>query len=253
MTLTSGSVSKNLSGMTAPLVSFDIALYSDNSGSVSKSLYATTVALAFGCLQWRFHLISGSAAYGRLGDLWLGRKKTILVSCLLTSATAFLTSLSPNIWVYAILRFATGLVRSGMSICCMVLATESVGRKWRGQVGQYGFLFFTVGFLSVPAIAYPTRTHWRNLYMIMAAFPLVYSIFLLPFASESPRWLLVRGRSEEALDVLKKFARLNGKSLPSNLRLSSPTPPKKMGEGELEILAINSKCRKAEFLIRQAW
>lgn len=154
---------------------------------------------------------------------------------MLTSATAFLTSLSPNVWVYAFLRFANGLVRSGIGICCLVLSTESVGRKWRGQVGQYGFFFFTVGFLSLPAIAYPTRAHWRNLYRIIAALPLFYSIFLLPFVSESPRWLLVKGRNEEALGVLRRFSRLNGKTLPSNIRLLNPSPPKKMGEGELEM------------------
>ncbi|KAK4749021.1 hypothetical protein SAY87_026470 [Trapa incisa] len=163
----------------------------------------------------------GSAAYGRLADAWLGRKRTIMVACVLTSATTILTSFSPNVWVYAFLRLANGLVRSGIGICCLVLSTESVGRKWRGQVGQYGFFFFTAGFLSLPAMAYPTRSNWRNLYRIVAALPLLYSVFLLPLVSESPRWLQVKGRSDEALAVLMHLARLNGKVLPQNLYLSN--------------------------------
>lgn len=164
----------------------------------------------------------GSAAHGRLADTYLGRKKTVLLSCLLTFVTSFLTSLSPNIWVYAFLRFSNGFARSGIGICCLVLSTESVGRKWRGQVGQYGFFFFTIGFLSLPLIVYPTKTQWRNIYKAISLPPLAYSLLILPFISESPRWLAVKGRTEEALDVLDRFANLNGRKLPHNISISNP-------------------------------
>ncbi|XP_075504043.1 organic cation/carnitine transporter 1 [Primulina tabacum] len=171
----------------------------------------------------------GSAVYGRLADAFLGRKRAVLLSCILTSATTFLTSTSPNIWIYAVLRFANGFSRSGIGICCLVLSTEAVGRKWRGQVGQYGFFFFAAGFLSIPLIAYPTRTCWRNLYKVMSFLPLVYSIFILvPFVSESPRWLVVRGRSEEALEILKRYARMNGRELPQNICILEPSSMEKV-------------------------
>ncbi|XVF53741.1 hypothetical protein PTKIN_Ptkin05aG0123200 [Pterospermum kingtungense] len=170
--------------------------------------------------------ILGCAFYGRLADAWLGRKKTLLVACILTSTTTFITSLSPNVWIYALLRFANGFARSGIGICCLVLATEAVGRKWRGQVGQYGFLFFTAGFLSLPFIAHPNRSHWRNLYKILSLPPLLYTFLLVPLVSESPRWLVVRGKYKEALDALHKFARLNGRKLPENVHLIIPSQEK---------------------------
>ncbi|KAK9117974.1 hypothetical protein Scep_016067 [Stephania cephalantha] len=164
----------------------------------------------------------GSMVYGRVADLYLGRKKTVLISCLSASLTSFLTSLSPNIWVYSFLRFSNGFARSGIGICCLVLSTEVVGRKWRGQVGQYGFFFFTFGFLSLPLIAYPLRGNWRHIYTIISVLPLIYSILVLPFVSESPRWLAVKGRTKEAMEVLNKLARLNGKKIPSNVSISVP-------------------------------
>ena len=39
---------------------------------------------------------------------------------------------------------------------------------------------------------------------------------------ESSQWLLVRGRGGEAIDVLNKLVRLNGKKLLPNLRVVNP-------------------------------
>ncbi|KAJ0968979.1 hypothetical protein J5N97_021856 [Dioscorea zingiberensis] len=164
----------------------------------------------------------GSVTQAQLADAYLGRKKTIVLSCLLTALTSFLTSFSPNVWVYAFLRFTNGFARSGIGICCLVLSTEAVGRKWRGQVGNYGFFFFTIGFLSLPLIAYPSQHSWRNIYRIISSLPLAYSIFLTPFISESPRWLTIKGRTDEAMKVLNKLAKLNGKKLPKNLTIINP-------------------------------
>ncbi|XVE63958.1 hypothetical protein DITRI_Ditri07aG0062400 [Diplodiscus trichospermus] len=183
--------------------------------------------------------IFGCAFYGRLADTWFGRKKTLLLACILTSTTAFITSFSPNVWIYALLRFANGFARSGIGICCLVLSTESVGRKWRGQVGQYGFLFFTAGFISLPFIAHPTRTHWRNIYKIISLPPLLYIFLLVPFVSESPRWLFVRGRNKEAHDALQKFAGHKGKKLVHNVEIIITTQAKTSSEEGERYATVN--------------
>ncbi|GLJ45221.1 hypothetical protein SUGI_0951800 [Cryptomeria japonica] len=164
----------------------------------------------------------GSTVFGRLADSYLGRKRTLLLSCMLTAATGLLTAISPNFWIYALLRFANGFSRSGIGMSCLVLSTEVVGRKWRGQVGQYGFFFFTAGFLALPAMAYLTKSSWRDTYLLISIPPLVYSLAILPLISESPRWLAVRGRTKEALEILSNMAKLNGKTIPPEVVISGP-------------------------------
>eukprot|EP01018_Ginkgo_biloba_P020284 Gb_31020 [translate_table: standard] len=94
----------------------------------------------------------------------------------------------------------------GIGICYLVLLTESVGCKWRGQVCKCNFFFFTSGFLILPGMVYLTRTSWRHTYIFISTFPIIYSTDILPFIIESPWWLDVRGRIEEAMWILRRMA-----------------------------------------------
>ncbi|GLJ53656.1 hypothetical protein SUGI_1144480 [Cryptomeria japonica] len=165
--------------------------------------------------------LAGYIILGPLADTWLGRKRMLILSSFMLSVSGILTAMSPNIWIYSLLRAITGFVKAPIATCCLVLSTELVGRKWRGLIGFLLFLSGTIGFLSIPALAYLTRLQfsWRMTYIYLSLIPLLYSLFLLPCVWESPRWLLLQGRSEEALQNLKRLAELNGGSLPENVRI----------------------------------
>ncbi|CAN1156961.1 Organic cation/carnitine transporter 2 [Linum perenne] len=159
-----------------------------------------TSSFFIGCLV-------GGMALSTLADTRLGRKNALLFSCLLMCSSSLLTALAGDVWSYSALRFLSGVGRATIGTCSLVLSTELVGRRWRSRVGIFGFLAFTVGFMSLPGIAYANRGgSWRNLYVWTSLPVLVYSALVWLFVPESPRWLLIKGRKEEAVSVLHSLA-----------------------------------------------
>ncbi|EEE54473.1 hypothetical protein OsJ_01577 [Oryza sativa Japonica Group] len=137
--------------------------------------------------------------------------KMLLLSLVTMSVAAALTAFSPNVWVYSALRFVSGFGRSMVGTSAMVLSTELDGKRWRNTVSAAGFVFFSVGFVSLPALAYTFReASWRNMYVWTSLPSLCYAVLLYLLVQESPRWLLVRGRKQEAIEAVRQIASLNG-------------------------------------------
>ncbi|KAJ6793330.1 organic cation/carnitine transporter 2-like [Iris pallida] len=184
----------------------EATIVSDFGLQCSSPFLAGLPASAFfaGCL-------AGGLLLATLADSRLGRKNMLVLSCLTMSLAAALTALSPNLWAYSALRFVCGFGRATVGTCAIVLANETVGRRWRDRISIVGFFFFTLGFLSLPGMAYLGRgSSWRSLYIWTSVPSFVYSVAVYLLATESPRWLLVRGRRDEAIELLKSIAASNG-------------------------------------------
>ncbi|GJN11368.1 hypothetical protein PR202_ga29554 [Eleusine coracana subsp. coracana] len=156
--------------------------------------------------------LAGGFLLATLADSFLGRKKMLLFALACMSAAGALTAFAPNVWAYAALRFVSGFGRSILGTCTLVLSTELVGKRWRDTVSVAGFFFFTVGFLSLPALAYYVvrdDASWRSMYLWTSVPALCYAALLYAFVQESPRWLLVRGRKQDAIDALRQIVSLN--------------------------------------------
>ncbi|KAL6656767.1 hypothetical protein ACP70R_004547 [Stipagrostis hirtigluma subsp. patula] len=162
-----------------------------------------------GCLAGGFLLTT-------LADSVLGRKKMLLVSMGSMSVAGVLTAFATNLWAYSALRFVCRFARSIVGTCTLVLSTEIVGKRWRDRVSVAGLFFFTVGFMSLPGLAYTFReASWRNMYLWTSVPSLCYCVLLYFLVQESPRWLLVRGRKQDAIEI----ASLNGNSVTSSFSM----------------------------------
>ncbi|KAI4883483.1 hypothetical protein NFI96_024521 [Prochilodus magdalenae] len=89
------------------------------------------------------------------------------------------------------------------------LGCELLGRNLRVVYSVLGTcVFYALGYAFLPLCAYFLRS-WRLLLAVLSLPGLLY-IPLWWFIPESPRWLLAKGRVQEAEDVIRAAARKNG-------------------------------------------
>ncbi|KAL9244260.1 hypothetical protein vseg_018057 [Gypsophila vaccaria] len=169
--------------------------------SFVKGLPATCYFL--GCLLTGFMVAS-------LGDSSLGRKKLLVISCMVMSLAALASGFAPNFWCYCVIRFICGAGRVSVTISSCVLLSEKVGKKWRGQFVLFGFISLTIGLMSLTGIAHATRnSSWRALYLWTSIPGIICSVVIHFFLFESPRWLFLQGRQNQALTVLKRIGSID--------------------------------------------
>lgn len=95
-------------------------------------------------------------------------------------------------------------------------AIEVLSPSWRGLAGNLFCLPFAVGYMILPGVAYLIRD-WKILQLVLSSPSLILFVtwYFLP---ESPRWLLRKGRVQEAEAILRQAAARNGrkKTLPAD-------------------------------------
>ncbi|GAB4849574.1 Organic cation/carnitine transporter 4 [Ancistrocladus abbreviatus] len=163
-------------------------------------------------------LADSAGIFGHLSDSFLGRKGSLTVVCILNATFGCLTSLSPNYFLYAILRLLTGVSTGGVGLCAFVLATEPIGPSKRGVAGMSTFYFFSIGIALISGIAYIFQS-WRSLYLASSLPSILFVLFVIPFLSESPRWYLVRGMPSHAMHVLSSIAKTNHRHIREGIQL----------------------------------
>ncbi|XP_053150929.1 solute carrier family 22 member 3 isoform X2 [Hemicordylus capensis] len=152
----------------------------------------------------------GGFTLGYAADRY-GRIVTYLFSSFGAGLCGLIVAFAPNITVFTIFRFLQGVFGKGTWMTSFVIVTEIVGSDQRRIVGIVIQIFFTLGVVLLPGIAYLTPT-WQG---IQLATTLPNFLFLLYYwmVPESPRWLLTRKEGEKAIKIMHSIAKQNGKTL----------------------------------------
>ncbi|MCY9018036.1 sugar porter family MFS transporter [Priestia megaterium] len=152
----------------------------------------------------------GAVAGGRLSD-YNGRRKTILYLAILFFVSTIGCAISPNAAIMILCRFLLGLAVGGASVTVPTYLAEMSPAESRGKMVTQNELMIVTGqllaftFNAIIGNMLGENPHvWR--YMLpIAAIPAVFLFFGMLRVPESPRWLVSKGKNDEALTVLQKI------------------------------------------------
>ncbi|MFD3454369.1 MFS transporter [Streptomyces sp. NPDC058691] len=166
---------------------------------------AAAVYVAGACL--------GALYFGRLTDR-LGRKKLFMVTLAVYLAATAVTAFSWTAWFFILCRFFTGFGIGGEYAAINSAIDELIPARVRGRVDLIINGSFWVGaavgaFASIALLdtaLFATDVGWRLAFAIGVVLGLVI-LLVRRHVPESPRWLFVHGRAEEAEGIVAEVER----------------------------------------------
>ncbi|KAL4711037.1 hypothetical protein ACJJTC_018002 [Scirpophaga incertulas] len=151
---------------------------------------------------------------GILSDKY-GRKVALAVASLMNGIFGFIRSFSVNYQMHLVFEFLETACGAGAYSTAFVLAVELVGPKGRVFGNTMINVVYVCGLMTLSGLAWALQS-WRTLLQIVYT-PALFVFSYLWILNESVRWLLSKGRSEEAVRILNKAAKLNNVELSEEL------------------------------------
>jgi len=193
-----------LLGFDSAVISGAVPFYRETFGLDSGSML-----IGFSVSSLILGAIMGNIIAGRLADRF-GRKKMLMFTAVLFTLSAITSALASDIIVFLIARILGGL---GVGIAILVAPmyiAEIAPRNLRGTLVTFNQLNIVLGI----SIAYFSNYYfqqtiadpdlkWRIMLGVEAIPALLYLVLLFT-VPRSPRWLMQKGKDEEAMSVLVK-------------------------------------------------
>lgn len=192
------------------LFGFDTAVISGTTDALTAVFGLSSASLGFTVASALIGTILGAFSIGGPADKY-GRKNSLKVIALMYVVASLGTALAWNWYSFLIFRFIGGIAVGASSVVAPMYIAEIVPSAYRGRMvalAQFNIVFgILLAFFSNLLVSYFVQgdTQWRWMLGVMAL-PSAIFFVLLNFIPFSPRWLISKGRNEEAKKVLQDLA-----------------------------------------------
>ena len=190
------------------LFGYDTGVSNGAEGPMAQELGLSLLQLGIVISSLIFAAALGALVGGKISDA-IGRRKTIILLAIMFFVGVLFVVFSPGFEILVAGRIILGLAVGGASTVVPVYLAELAPYEIRGSITGRNELAIVLGQFTafvVNAILGNTLGHidgvWRIMFGICAlpAIALFFGMLRMP---ESPRWLVEKGRYDEALAVLK--------------------------------------------------
>ena len=199
-------------GLGGLLFGLDVAVISGAEQAIQKLwglsdwLHGTAIAMAL-------YGTAFGAALGNIPANKIGRKKTLIWIGVLFFVTSLGAAISTNVYLFMFFRFLSGLSIGASSVVAPVYISEIAPPKYRGRM----VILFQLNIVCGILVAYLSNyllqgvggtNDWRWMLGVVAIPSLIFSTMML-FTPETPRWLVLYKKDDEAA---KRVLALTGES-----------------------------------------
>jgi len=153
-----------------------------------------------------FGIMIGSLVSTAIPDRF-GRKWPYIIANVLKNFTFTAAAFSPNSVFLFIFMILYGVMVIATAMIGVIIGTECLQEELRHLVSMAQLGMYAAGYMYLPGLAY-LMPNWRYLTFVTGCIG-IFSLFLVYYLVESPRWLFLKGKKEEAIKVLMYIAKEN--------------------------------------------
>ncbi len=203
------------------LMGFDASVISGVVGFIENEFELTKIELGWSVSSLALTATLAMMVAGPLSDR-IGRRPVLKIAAVLFAISAIASAAAPNFIALVVARMLGGLGVGAALIIAPMYIAEIAPAAVRGRMVSFNQLNIVIGISAAFFCNYLILTlgesglgwaeamnlgawNWRWMLGI-ETLPAMLYFFALLFVPESPRWLAMKGREDEALDVLKKVS-----------------------------------------------
>lgn len=195
------------------LFGYDTAVISGAIGFLQKHFDLSAAATGWAASCALAGCVIGAACAGFFSD-HIGRRRVLLLSALMFLLSAVGTAIAPRFFIFVIFRIIGGLGIGAASMASPLYIAEISPARWRGRLVTLNQLAIVGGILLIYLVNFRIAQYggelwnetmgWRWMFA-SGALPSIILLVMLFFVPETPRFLVLKGRDDEALRIAARI------------------------------------------------